>query len=164
MAFDIHQDGWTRISPAVDVEIVHGIPVRVTYADGKHRLDESMLTDRIHELTGLTVSVQDWVSTSPDEQEWSVCVDRDDFPQVLHRLALASAALFVDRFHKAIDDGSVDWDREEFRAGFNHALEHCHIPWGELDRNAYMDDYLADMHNESNRLIKQGISPHIEAE
>jgi hypothetical protein len=164
MSFDIHQDGWSRIAPAIDVEVVHGIPVRVSYTGGEQLLDENVLKEKIHDLTGLSISVQDWISTSPSEQEWSICVDRKDFSEVLHRLALASAALFVDRHHKAIDDISVDWDREEFNFDFNHALEHCHIPWDELDKNDYFDDYLADMHRESNRLIKEGISPQVEAE
>ena len=164
MAFDIHQDGWCRIAPQLDVEVIHGIPVRVSCTDNEHRADEALIKEKIKRLTGLSVSVEDWVSTSPREQEWSVYVNRDDFSEVLHRLALASAALFVDRHHKAIDDDAVDWDREEFNYDFNHALEYCNIPWGELDKNDYLERYLSDMHRESVRLINDGISPLVEAE
>ncbi len=169
MPFNIPDSGWSRVTPALDVEVLHGVPVRVTNSDTRQQndsvqLDENLISEKVHELTGLRVSVCDWTSISANEQEWSVCVDKKEFDEVLHRLALSSAAMFVDRFHKAIDHNAVDWDLAEYNYDFNHALEHCRIHWGTLNRDDYFEHYIADMHEESLRLVTAGISPQVEAE
>ena len=156
--------GWKRVTPALDVEVRHGIPVHVYSTDSVQPYDDRQITDRIHAVTGLTVSVHDGAKLSTQEHEWSVCVNKNEFEEVLHRLALASAAMFVDRFHKPIDDGAVDWNAAEFSYDFNHAIEHCCIPIGTLDKQSYFDRYAKVMKNESVRLIDAGISPLVEAE
>ena len=156
--------GWKRVTPALDVEIKHGVPVHVYCNDSVRPRDDSQITDRVHELTGLTVSVRDAINLSTKEHEWSVCVDKSEFEEVLHRLALASAALYVDRFHKPVDHTATDWDEAEFSYDFNHAMEHCCIPWGSLNKQSYFDRYVNVMHKESARLINAGISPLVEAE
>ena len=156
--------GWSRVDSGIDVEIQHGVPVRVSNTDTKQHLSEKMISKQVHDLTGLKVSIQGWVNINPDEQEWSVCVDKADFEEVLRRLALSSAAMFVDRHHKAIDRNAVDWDSAEYTYDFNHAIEHCCIPWGTLNKKDYFDQYVKAMHEESVRLINEGISPLVEAE
>ena len=157
-------DGWNRIASGLDVEVEHGVPVRISNSDKYRPLDELSVTSKIRQLTGLTVSVENWVNISPGEQEWTVCIDKTEFVEVLRRLALASAAMFVDRFHKPIDANAVDWDRAEYTYDFNHAVEHCCIPYGTLDKDYYFESYLKTMHEESVRLFDQGISPLVEAE
>jgi len=174
MSFSVTDNGWNRVTPVLDVEVLHGVPVRVsktefsTQADSTQadmqQIDESLITEKVHELTGLHVSVCDPKNVSASEQEWSVCVDKKEFEEVLRRLALASAAMFVDRFHKAIDRNDVDWDSAEYNYDFNHAMEHCCIPWGTLNKNDYFERYVDDMHKESLHLINAGISPHVGAE
>lgn len=156
--------GWKRVTPALDVEVRHGIPVHVYCSDYVQPYHDRQITDRIHAVTGLAVSVHDGAKLSAKEHEWSVCVDKNKFEEVLHRLALASAAIFVDRFHKPIDDSAVDWNAAEFSYDFNHAIEHCCIPIGTLDKQSYFDRYAKVMKNESVRLIDAGISPLVEAE
>lgn len=156
--------GWKRVTPALDVEVRHGIPVHVYCSDYVQPYHDRQITDRIHAVTGLAVSVHDGAKLSTKEHEWSVCVDKNKFEEVLHRLALASAAIFVDRFHKPIDDSAVDWNAAEFSYDFNHAIEHCCIPIGSLDKQSYFDRYAKVMKNESVRLIDAGISPLVEAE
>ena len=164
MSFNIHDSGWSRITPTLDVEVLHGVPVRVSNSDASQEIDVDLITEKIREITGLSVSMNDWQCISADEHEWSVCINKEEFEEVLHRLALSSAAMFVDRFHKAIDPNAVDWDDATYNVNFKHAREHCCISWGSLNKNDYFEHYIADMHNESLRLINAGISPYVEAE
>lgn len=162
-------DGWNRVASGLDIEVQHGVPVRIsnTKTAGAHRaqdFNEASVTEKIFELTGFNVSMHDWMSVTANEQEWSICVDKREFTQVLKRLALSSAAMFVDRFHKAIDDNAVDWDSAEYNYDFNQAVEHCCIPHGTLNKNHYFEQYIKIMHEESVRLINDGISPMVEAE
>lgn len=169
MSFNILESGWNRITSTLDVEVLHGVPVRVTntvtqHDDSQQVIDENQVSAKISELTGLNVSMCDWKSISANEEEWSVCINKEEFEEVLHRLALASAALYVDRFHKPIDRTAVDWDDAEYACDFNHALEFCCIPWGALNKSSYFDQYVTDMHRESLRLVSSGITPPIDAE
>ena len=98
------------------------------------------------------------------EQEARLCVDALQFEQVLRRLALASAALFVDRYHTPIDQDSVDWDNAEYARDFNHAVECCCLDQGEMDRKQYFNIYVELMHAETKRLIDAGESPMVDTE
>lgn len=164
MPMNTCHDGWHRIESGLDVELQHGIPVRISNTDTSHRLDERTVSKKVHDLTGFTVSMHDWININADEQEWSVCIDKKEFEEVLHRLALSSAAMFVDRFHKVIDGSTVDWDDAEYTFDFNHAVEHCCIPYGTINKNDYFSNYIQAMHEESARLINEGVSPLVEAE
>ncbi len=156
--------GWRRIKSCLDVEIQHGIPVRISNTNTSHHLDERAISRKIHELTGFTVSMHDWKNINADEQQWSVCIDKKEFEEVLRRLALSSAAMFVDRFHKVIDSSAVDWDDGEYNYDFNQAVEHCCIPYGTINKSDYFSNYIKAMHDESARLINEGVSPLVEAE
>jgi hypothetical protein len=169
MSFSTEDSGWSRIAPTLDVELIHGIPLRISSTVSNERnkpesLDVAQVTESIHALTGLDTTVCDWISLSANEQEWSLCVDRKQFGEVLNRLARASAALYVDRYHRAIDHTAVDWDQSEFHSDFNRALDCCCIPRGTLEQNDYFETYVETMHQESVRLINAGISPFVEAE
>ena len=157
-------DGWKRIESCLDVEIEHGVPVRISNTNTRQRLNELSISYKIQKLTGLKVSVDNWINITPGEQEWSVCVDQKEFSEVLRRLALSSAAMFVDRFHKPIDKNAVDWDRTEYSYDFNHAIEHCCIPFNTLNKDYYFEEYIKVMHEESQRLYDEGISPAVEPE
>jgi len=156
--------GWCRIKAFLDVEFQHGIPVRISITNTSHHLDERAVSRKIHELTGFTVSMHDWKNINTDEQECSLCIDKKEFAEVLRRLALSSAAMFVDRFHKVIDSSAVDWDDVEYNYDFNHAVEHCCIPYGTINKSDYFSNYIKIMHDESARLINEGVSPMVEPE
>ena len=164
MFISTSHNGWNRIASKLDVEVEHGVPVRISNTNKNRQLDQRSISKKIHKLTGLSVSVDEWINITPGEQEWSVCIDKREFVEVLRRLALASAAMFVDRFHKPIDHNAVDWDSAEYTYDFNHAVEHCCIPYGTLNKNYYYDDYIKTMHEESLRLYEEGISPLVEPE
>ena len=164
MLIGTSHNGWNRIASGLDVEIKHGVPVRISNTRAGRHLNQQSISHKIRKLTGLTVSVDDRINVTPDEQEWSVCIDKKQFVEVLRRLALSSAAMFVDRFHKPIDSNAVDWDRAEYTYDFNHAIKHCCIPYGTLNKDYYFDDYIKAMHEESVRLFEEGISPLVEAE
>jgi len=162
MYIDDSINGWNRIASGLDVEVEHGVPVRIS--NRSSHINKQSISDKVRALTGLTVSVDNWVNITADEQESYVCVDKREFIEVLRRLALSSAALFVDRFHKPIDRSAVDWDNAEYNYDFNHALEHCCIPYGTLNKDYYFEDYIKAMHEESLRLIDEGVTPIVEAE
>ena len=162
-------NGWSRVASGLDIEVQHGVPVRIsnTKISGSRKTEEfneTSVTDKIFELTGFNVSMHDWMSVTADEQEWSVCIDKKEFTEVLKCLAISSAAMFVDRFHKAIDHNAVDWDNAEYNYDFNQAVVHCCIPHGSLNKDHYFEQYIKTMHEESIRLIDDGISPMVEAE
>ena len=107
----------------------------------------------------------DWVSCGDtSEHEARLHVDGSQFSEVLRRLALSSAALYVDRFHKPVTPDSVDWDNAEFATDFNHAIEHCGLELDRVSMDKYFDTYVIAMHAETSRLVDAGISPMVEAE
>ena len=91
-------------------------------------------------------------------------VSSKQLKEVLERLALSSAELFVDRFHKPVDKNDIDWDRLEFLNDFRKALNYCGLVWGDVDKTAYRDDYVETMHRETRRLAQQQDLPMVEPE
>ena len=159
------QNGWVSLSNGFDVELQHGIPARLSNNGLDIPLDDALLVEEVTRLSGLTVVVSGWEDADEaSEQEARLCVDALQFEQVLRRLALASAALFVDRYHTPIDQDSVDWDNAEYARDFNHAVECCCLDQGEMDRKQYFNIYVELMHAETKRLIDAGESPMVDTE
>ena len=165
MTGDTTQNGWVSLSNGFDVELHHGIPLRLSNNGMDIPADDAQLVDDVKALSGLTVVITAWqASEEPGEQEAKLCVDAMQFEEVLRRLALASAALFVDRYHTPIDKESVDWDNAEYARDFNHAADCCCLDQSEMDRKEYFTDYVTLMHTETQRLIDSGESPPVELE
>lgn len=164
MSEDSTLNGWTSLSNGFDVEMQHGIPVRLSNNGLDIPADDAGLVEEVSRLSGLTVVVASWEAAGDGEQEARLCVDALQFGDVLKRLALASAALFVDRYHTPIDKDSVDWDNAEYARDFNHAVECCCLDAGEMDRKAHFPDYVTLMHAETERLLNAGESPMVEPE
>lgn len=164
MSINFSHCGWTRTATGLDIEVKHGLPMRVSNTDTSQHIDEQQISEKVYKYNGFTVSLHDGVNESPLEQQWSVCIDIKEFEEVLRGLALSSAAMFVDRFHKPTDRYAVDLDYAEYTFDFNHAIKHCCIPWNMLKKEDYYDRYIDIMHKESVRLINNGISPIVEAE
>jgi hypothetical protein len=158
------RDGWNRIASDLDVEIEHGVPVRISSKTPGRDINIQSISEQLQALTGLRVTLNGRIDISSDEQEISVCIDKNEFAEVLRRLALSSAALFVDRYRRPIDHSAVDWDCAEYNRDFNHAVEYCCIPYGSLNKDLYFEDYIKTMHEESLRLIEEGITSFVEAE
>ena len=159
------QNGWISLNNGFDVELLHGIPVRLSNNGLDIPADDDQLVDEVTKLSGLTVVISGWKDADePGEQEAILCVDALQFEEVLRKLALASAALFVDRYHTPIEQDSVDWDSAEYARDFNHAVECCCLGQGEMDRKEYFSIYVGLMHAETNRLIETGESPLLDAE
>lgn len=157
-------NGWNRISSGLDVEFAHGVPVRISNRMTNWPLDVYSVSKQIKQLTGLQVSVESEIATVQEDHEYTVCIDKTYFVEVLRRLALSSAAMFVDRFRKPIDRSAVDWDLAEFNYDFNHAIEHCCLSYTSIKKADYFETYIKIMHQESTRLFNEGISPLVEAE
>lgn len=165
MAEDTTKSGWIRLSSGFDVELVHGIPKRLSNNGLESPADDAQLVEEVADLTGLTVTIKGWTASSEaGEQEAELCVDLLEFGDVLQRLALTSAALFVDHYHKPIDPDAVDWDSAEYARDFNRAAEHCCIDVGEMSRQDYYDGYVSAMHTETQRLVAEVITPTVDAE
>ena len=159
------QNGWVSLSNGFDVELQHGIPVRLSNNGLDIPSDDALLIEEVTRLSGLTVVISGWEDADEaGEQEARLCVDVLQFEQVLRRLALASAALFVDRYHTPLDQDSVDWDNAEYARDFNHAVECCCMDQGEMDRKQYFSIYVELMHAETKRLIEAGETPMVDAE
>ena len=163
MSISYFDSGWHRVATGLDVEVQHGIPLHLSKT-ATANYDDASIINNVYALTGLTITTDNWIEHENDEQISSVCINKAEFTEVLRRLAVASAAIYVDRFHKAIDRSAVDWDSAQFTFDFNHAIQYCCIPWGTLNKDNYFAEYITTMHDESNRLINQGISPLVEAE
>ena len=159
------QSGWVSLSNGFDVELQHGIPIRLSNNGIEIPADDAQLVAEVGSLTGLTVVIAAWeASDEPGEHEARLCVDALQFEQVVRKLALASAALFVDRYHTPIDQDSVDWDDAEYARDFNHAVNCCCLDQGEMDRKEYFSIYVELMHAETKRLIDAGESPLVDTE
>ena len=158
-------DGWQRLPSGYDVEFRHGIPVRLSDNGRRGVLSESELCAEIEVLGGLSVEAGEWVDgEKPGEREAPLFVDGDAFVEVLGRLARASAALFVDRFHKPVDAADVDWDRLEYLKDFSTALGHCRLAATDVDQDACFDGYAETMHRTARRLVRARTQPPVEPE
>ena len=159
------RNGWERLPNGFDVEFRHSIPVRVSDNGRGMTVPEDVLLEEVSALGKLHVSLGDWESGERvGEHEACLTVSVREFAEVLRRLAVASAALFVERYHKAVDDGDVDWDRLEYLKDFRAALESCGLAWGDADMDACFDDYAEVMHHETRRLTQSGELPLVEPE
>jgi len=159
------QSGWVTLSNGFDVELLHGIPIRLSNNGLDIPADDEKLVEEVSKLTELTVVIKGWEDAEEcDELETALCIDALQFEEVLRRLALASAALFVDRYHTPIEQDSVDWDNAEYARDFNHAVDFCCLDAGEMNRQDYLANYVTQMHAETNRLIDSGASPMVDAE
>ena len=159
------QNGWERLPSGFDVEFRHGIPVQVSDNGKGLTITESVLVEEITALGKLHVQLGEWKSAEDaDEHEARVFVSDKEFAEVLRRLALSSAAVFVDRFQKAVDAGDPDWDRMEYLKDYREALDHCGLAWGDVDKDAYVDDYVETMHRETRRLAQSTDTPLVEPE
>ena len=98
------------------------------------------------------------------EHEACLTVSGREFAEVLRRLAVSSAALFVERYHKPVDESDVDWDRLEYLKDFRTALEFCGLARGDMDMDDCFDDYVEAMHRETRRLVQSGELPLVEPE
>ena len=157
--------GWITLKNGFDVELQHGIPVRLSNNGLDIPSDDAELAGEVARICDLTVVVAGWKDADePGEKETRLCIDALQFDEVLRRLALASASLFVDRYHTVIDRDSVDWDNAEYARDFNHAVECCCLDPGDMDRKEHIDNYVTLMHAETQRLIDSDESPLVDAE
>ena len=158
-------NGWKRLPNGFDIEFRHAIPVRLSDNGEPATIPESVLLEEITALGGLHVRLGRWLpGEKTDEHEARIYVSGKQLPEVLRRLAVSSAALFVERYHKPIDKEDVDWDTLEYVKDLGTALDDCGMQWDDIDRHAYFDDYLETMHRESQRLAEQRETPLVEPE
>jgi len=157
--------GWTRLPGGYDVEFRHGLPVRVSDNGSGVKLAAAALREEIAAAGKLPVHMGGWCAgEGQGEREAPLYIGGSEFPEVLRRLARASAAVFVDRYHKPVDEGDVDWDRLEYLKDFSAALGHCRLAAGEVDQDASFGDYAETMHRETRRLARSLNPPAVEPE
>ena len=154
------RNGWERLPNGFDVEFRHNIPTRLSDNGKGLTIPESILIEEITALGGLHIKLSDWEAGElPNEHEARLLVSSKELKEVLRRLALSSAELFVDRFHKPVGRNDVDWDRLEFLNDFRKALNYCGLAWGDVDKSTYLDDYVETMHKETCRLANPQDAP-----
>ena len=159
------RDGWESLPNGFDVEFRRSIPVRISDNGHGMTVPEDVLLEEVSALGKLHVCLGDWESGErAGEHEACLYVSGREFAEVLSRLAVSSAALFVERYHKSVDDSDVDWDRLEYLRDFRTALDFCGLAWGDVDMDVYFDDYAEVMHRETRRLAQSGELPLVEPE
>jgi hypothetical protein len=157
--------GWYRLPNGFDVKFSRGIPVRVSDNGQGLTVPEDVLREEIAALSRLHVSLGAWEpGEQPGDYEARVVVAEKDFGEVLHRLAVASAALFVERYNRAVEDEDVDWDLLEYRSDFATALELCGAQRGDFDMDACFAGYARALHRETRRLEQEGATPRVAPE
>ena len=159
------RNGWESLPNGFDVEFRHSIPVRISDNGRGITVPEDVLLEEVSALGKLHVCLGNWESGErAGEHEASLTVSGREFAEVLRRLAISSAALFVERYHKPVGAGDVDWDRLEYLRDFRSALEICGFAWGDVEMEDYVADYIAAMHGEACRLAESGERPLVEPE
>ena len=159
------RDGWESLPNGFDVEFRHSIPVRISDNGRGLTVPEDVLLEEVSALGRLHVCLGDWESGErAGEHEACLTVAGREFTEVLRRLAVSSAALFVERYHKPVDESDVDWDRLEYIKDFRAALEICGLARGDVDMDDYFDDYAEVMHRETRQLVQSGELPLVEPE
>jgi hypothetical protein len=165
MTNPIANHGWKRLPSGCDLELRHGIPVRLSSKDGAPVMPAAALCGEIAAHTGLHVSLGEWLpGEETGEAQAGIRVNGEQLAEVLNRLALSAATLFFDRYHKPVDREDVDWDTMEFANDFRRALDYCGLDWSDIDRDACVKDYLETMHAETRRLAAATESPRVEPE
>ena len=159
------RNGWKRLPCGCDVELQHGIPVRLSSAGGIPDMPGPDLSGEVAAITGLHVSIGEWL---PGEDAGEVVaktrVTGEQFIEVLNRLAVSAAAIFFDRYHKPVARDDVDWDTLEYANDFRRAVDYCGLNWGDVDRDACRAGYLKTMHAEIHRLAATAEPPLVEPE
>ena len=159
------RNGWESLPNGFDVEFRHSIPVRISDNGRGMTVPEDVLLEEVSALGKLHVCLGAWESGEyTGEHEASLTVSGREFAEVLRRLAVSSAALFVERYHKPVDASDVDWDRLEYLKNFWAALGFCGLAWGDVDMDEYFDVYAEVMRVETCRLVQSGESPLVEPE
>lgn len=159
------RNGWDHLSNGFDVEFRNSIPIRLSDNGMGVTEPDPSLIEEIAALGKLHVYPGDWApGERPDEHEARLYVSSREFTEVLRRLAQASAALFVDRYHKPVDDTDVDWDRLEYLKDFLTALNHCGLEPGDKNPDNYRDSYVEVMHQETRKLAQSQEPPLVAPE
>lgn len=158
-------NGWNRLPCGCDLELRHGVPVRLSSKGEAAEIPAATLSGEVTTLTGLHVSLGEWLpGEDAGELQARVRVNGEQLSEVLNRLALSAAGLFFDRYHKPVDRDDVDWDALEFANDFRRALDYCGLDWKEVDRDACKAGYLKTMHAETHRFAAAIESPRVEPE
>mgnify|MGYP001563541283 CR=1 FL=1 len=151
------EHGWVSLGNGAEVHLDHGVPTDVCMMHAAAAPSPAALAGKIADLTGLRVSVGEWrAGETAAERLAAVRVSREHLNEVLRRLALASARVFVDYYHKAVDDEDPDWDPEEFAVDFSNAMKYCGVGWSDVDPEACFKLYREVMRAETARLAAPG--------
>lgn len=158
-------NGWNRLPCGCDLELRHGVPIRLSSTVEAPEIPAATLCDEVAALTGLHVSLGEWLAgEDAGELQARTLVTADQFTEVLNRLAVSAAAIFFDRYHKPVAKDDVDWDTLEYANDFRRALDYCGLDWGDVDRDTCRAGYLKTMHAETKRLAETSESPRVEPE
>jgi hypothetical protein len=159
------RNGWERLPNGYDVEFRDNIPVRLSDNGKGQSVPEETLIEEVSALSALHVQLGIWQPGEKNgEREAPVFISNKQLREVLRLLALSSAAMFYDRFHKSVDQDDPDWDRLEYLKDLATALEHCKLDMSDINQDAYIDEYVKTMHEETRRLSTLAETPLVEPE
>lgn len=144
---------WVRLKSGYDLGLHGTVPIRLSNSGRSLSLPDDELVREVQEQSGLRVKLGPWTDgEGPGEREARVVISGQQMGEVLRRLAVVSAGVYVDRFNKPIDPSAVDWDAAEYAYDMNLALEYCGLTWHDVDKATHFDAYVTAMHQETERL------------
>ena len=159
------RNGWERLSNGFDVEFRQSIPYRVSDNGRDLDIPDPVLLEEITALGKLHVQLGEWqAGERMHEREARLYVSSREFDKVLQRLARAAASVFVDRYHKVVDNSDTDWDRLEYLKDFHAALDCCGLNETDVNPDDYRRAYVEAMHAETRQLAESSEAPMVEPE
>ena len=159
------RNGWERLPNGFDVEFRDNIPVRLSDNGKGLSVPEETLIEEVTTLCALHVQLGRWQpGEKKGEYEAPLFISNKELREVLRLLALSSAAMFYDRFHKPVDQDDPDWDRLEYLKDLATALDHCKLDMNDINQDVYRDEYVTTMHEETRRLSTLTETPLVEPE
>lgn len=142
-------NGWVMLPCGADLLLEHGIPVRV-WAGEWEDINRAHVVADIQMMSSLHVHLADAVDA---DGELAVQVSCADIPEMLRRLAMVSAATFVDRYQKPIGEESADYDEEAFAQDMSEVLARCGLQWSDVDRASCRQTYSDALHAAADALV-----------
>lgn len=151
---ETERNGWYTLNPHCDLQIEHGVPVRIACEPGLVTANLRGLAGDVQQLTGLHVEIGPWQSGSAAAaHEAALRIAVEDFDAVLVRYAHASAATWQDRYQQPIHARDADdYETEAYALDFVTAMQRCGLDWPDVDKNAHDAGWRRALYGEAQRL------------
>ena len=151
---ETERNGWYTLTPHCDLQIEHGVPVRIACEPGNVTANRPALAEDVQRYTGLHVELGPWqAGERGTTREAALQVAAEDFDDVLARYAHASAATYWDRYQQPVHARTLDdFETEAYALDFVTAMHHCGLDWRDVDKHAHSAGWQRALYSEAQRL------------